>query len=286
MISKLPFLFRKSRRRLLTALQDLLRSGYSTDQIADLIKLVKVKNLKADGIKDALRAVRENEKLKEKNKRLQKIKRIIAKPGLNGLDDKLAPYLNFMGGFFIEAGANDGYTQSNTYHLENTLGWRGVLVEAIPELAESCRGKRLFSKVFECALVSSSETCKTVKMHYANLMSLVEGSFGGTEATQEHVRKGVEVQSLPASYSIDVKTRTLTSVLDESGVNRQIDFFSLDVEGYEEEVLNGLDLSKYAPTFILVETAKPDVISALLSERYAMVEKLTFHDYLFKLKEL
>ena len=125
-----------------------------------------------------------------------------------------------------------------------------------------------------------------MKMHYANLMSLVEGIFGGTEATQEHVRKGIEVQSLPASYSIDVKARTLTSVLDESGVNRQIDFFSLEVEGYEEEVLDGLDLSKYDPTFILVETAKPDVISALLSERYAMVEKLTFHDYLFKLKEL
>jgi len=93
------------------------------------------------------------------------------------------------------------------------LGWQGILIEAIPDLAESCRGKRLFSKVFECALVSSSETRKTVRMRYANLISLVEGSFGGSEATKGHARKGVEVQNLNATYCIDVSAGTLESIL-------------------------------------------------------------------------
>jgi hypothetical protein len=37
---------------------------------------------------------------------------------LNELDDKMLKYLNFNNGFFIEAGANDGIIQSNTYLYE------------------------------------------------------------------------------------------------------------------------------------------------------------------------
>lgn len=50
---------------------------------------------------------------------------------LNGLDEKLAPYLNFKGGIFIEAGANNGIRQSNTYYLEAVRGWKGILVEPV-----------------------------------------------------------------------------------------------------------------------------------------------------------
>ena len=56
--------------------------------------------------------------------------------GLNGLQDKkVLKYLPTAPGFFIEAGANDGLKQSNTFYLESRRGWRGLLVEPIPELA-------------------------------------------------------------------------------------------------------------------------------------------------------
>jgi len=44
---------------------------------------------------------------------------------LNDLDQKLKRYLDFENGFFIEAGGNDGLTQSNTYWFERFRGWRG-----------------------------------------------------------------------------------------------------------------------------------------------------------------
>src|SRR4051812_36881077 len=44
---------------------------------------------------------------------------------LYDMDRKLAKYLDFRGGTFIEAGANDGIAQSNTYYLEKHLGWTG-----------------------------------------------------------------------------------------------------------------------------------------------------------------
>src|SRR5688572_8197056 len=45
---------------------------------------------------------------------------------LNGLDRRLARHLDFDGGVFVEAGANDGVEQSNTYYFEKIRHWRGL----------------------------------------------------------------------------------------------------------------------------------------------------------------
>jgi len=37
-------------------------------------------------------------------------------------------------GFFIEIGAYDGITLSNTYSLEKDFGWDGICVECNPEI--------------------------------------------------------------------------------------------------------------------------------------------------------
>ena len=53
---------------------------------------------------------------------------------------------------------------------------------------------------------------------------------------------------------------TLTSVLDEIKAPNLIDFFSLDVEGFEEKVIKGIDFKKYNFKFFLIL-----VICAILS---------------------
>jgi len=95
--------------------------------------------------------------------------------GLDQLDLKLALYVKFAGGFFVEAGANDGITQSNTALLARYRGWRGLLVEPVPELAARCRAQRPESIVEQAALVAPDHGSPTVAMRYANLMSLVRG---------------------------------------------------------------------------------------------------------------
>ena len=57
---------------------------------------------------------------------------------LHELDRALARILRKRRGVFVEAGANDGIAQSNTYYLERYLGWRGLLIEPIPELFRRC----------------------------------------------------------------------------------------------------------------------------------------------------
>lgn len=201
------------------------------------------------------------------------------RPSLNELDAKLSKYLNYRGGFFVEAGANDGYKQSNTYYLEHGLRWRGVLVEAIPDLYEKCRQRRPRARVFNCALVASDYPGDQVLMHYADLMSVTDGALGDRQA--DHLEQGIRLQRLDGTYPVRVRARTLESVLDEVKP-RRIDFLSLDVEGYELDVLRGLNLARYRPRYILVEAWAYDDIDALLAQHYVQVEQLTYHDYLYR----
>jgi FkbM family methyltransferase len=206
-----------------------------------------------------------------------------SRPGLNGLDRKLETYLNCSNGFFIEAGANDGFTQSNTYYLERMKGWRGILIEGIPELYAECIKNRRNSKVFNCALVPFEYPHATVEMVHCNLMSFVKGALGSHQADEKHLAKGRDAQPSAPVYRVTVPARTLTSVLEECCV-RQIDFFSLDVEGFELEVLQGLDLKRYRPNYLCVEARFRQSIMDLLAPFYTVEAQIGPLDVLFKAK--
>lgn len=120
-------------------------------------------------------------------------------------------------------------------------------------------------------------------MQYANLRSMVDGSFKDQRLQAEHIQAGLETQNLQESYTIKVPTITLTSILYEFPNLSKIDFLSLDVEGYELNVLKGLDLDKYMPTYILVEANFFDEVHNYLESRYKIVDQFSPHDFLYKL---
>jgi FkbM family methyltransferase len=198
-----------------------------------------------------------------------------SRPSLYGLDTKLEKYLDFDNGFFIEAGANDGFNQSNTYYFEKMRGWTGILVEAIPELYEKCRRTRRKSQVFQCALVSDNFSEDSITIDYANLMSAVRGAFKDPITAAAHLQQGRQFEGITEKHEIKVPARTLTSVLLEAKLKPKIDLLSLDVEGYELDVLQGLDFAKFRPTYLCIEVwDEPAVDSLLLENRYEKVDIL------------
>ncbi|MFB0767363.1 FkbM family methyltransferase [Aeromonas salmonicida] len=203
---------------------------------------------------------------------------------LNDLDKKIEKYLPGRNGFFIEAGANNGIKQSNSYYFAKTLGWRGILVEAIPSLFKECVTNRPESKVYNYALVPSSEI-ESVTMHFADLMSTVDGAL--KDKQNEHIDIGLKVQNIAQSYIINVPAKTLSDLINTYKGNESIsildiDFLSLDVEGYELQVLQGLNLDIHRPRYILVESKAIDSIDAYLSfHDYQQVERFSSHDYFF-----
>jgi len=209
--------------------------------------------------------------------------------GHEHLDLQLAAVLGRRrGGFFIEAGANDGITQSNTYYLEKILGWKGLLIEPLPVQAERCRRRRPKSEVVNAALVRSGYPNPTVTLETANLMSVVNDGAIAEDKVRQHVADGVAYQNLDGTRSIEVPARTLESILDQYGV-RTVDLFSLDVEGYELEVLKGINFDKVDITHILIESrAHTEAeIRSLLGARGYRLERgwllPSYQNLLFKL---
>ena len=202
---------------------------------------------------------------------------------LNELDKKLLQYLPTGPGFFIEAGANDGIRQSNTYFLEKRRSWTGLLVEPVPRLAKRCAKNRSRSSVEQVVLVAPERTGTSMDMVDLDLMSLVSEHNLGLIDKDAHIRTGESVRGVTSS-NLSVLGITLSELLEKHG-NPKIDLLSLDVEGFELDVLAGLDLTRHAPIFILVETRVIDQVSRVLSSHYEMVDALSHHDYLFKMKE-
>jgi FkbM family methyltransferase len=199
-----------------------------------------------------------------------------SRPALNGLDLELDRFLDRDGGVFVEAGGNDGFTQSNTYYLEAMRGWTGLLVEPLPHLASECLRNRPRSKVAQAALVPPGHGGSCVKIFSSGLTSTVEGAFGGGRLREEHHRRGLAAQDLDAVPAIDVPARLLSDLIDEHLDSAEIDLLVLDVEGYELEALLGLDLDRHAPRFACIECRDQAPVAHLLSPRMRPIKVL--HD--------
>lgn len=208
---------------------------------------------------------------------------------LNQLDRKLEKYVDYDGGFFVELGANDGVTQSNSLYFEKHRGWRGVLVEPAPQNFLKCRQNRSDRNSIYCAAcVSFDYDQEFVRIAYSNLMSTPISLESDIQDPRAHARLGDRFLGQGETmFEFGAVARPLNSLLQDAGAPRQIDFLSLDVEGAELEVLKGVDHEAFRFKFILVECRDFTRLNAYLdSKGYRFVEKLSSQDYLFTSEDL
>ena len=159
-----------------------------------------------------------------------------------GQDEFVAEHFGWKrGGTFVDVGAYDGEYLSNSCSLERHLGWVGVCVEPLPWASIAGRGNRRAHWVEAAAFSSDgmAEFC-------------TDGVLSGVP---EHIDRWPEVLSKPR---ITVRTRTLTSILDEWRLGagpalRHFDYLSIDTEGSELEVLHGIDFDRYSFGFVSIE---------------------------------
>lgn len=187
-------------------------------------------------------------------------------------------------GFFIELGAYDGLIQSNTAFLEKSRNWSGILIEPSVTNYEKCIKNREKSIVINCACVSNDYN-----------EDFIEGDF-----SDNSLMSSVNGKRRNKSNKCKIKTRTLENILDEHLNVNNIDFLSLDTEGYELNILKGLNLKKYKPKYMLIEIYNQDyenILKYLDDFNYEMICNFSgynkkdnkgwdgsHNDYLFKYK--
>lgn len=145
-------------------------------------------------------------------------------------------------GYFIEVGAFDGYNYAVTYALE-CVGWKGLLIEAIPDRAEQCRARRRNSRVVNAALAAEhgGETSFTV----------TEDDFGGMMSYLDPSTAHPKGLATANRRTVTVPLATMNELLKDH--HGEIDLVVIDVEGSELPLLTGFDLQKYRPKVMLIE---------------------------------
>lgn len=212
--------------------------------------------------------------------RRSRLPRVGARP-LNGLDRLLGPVLPATG-TYVELGANDGLTQSNTWWLERDRGWSGLLIEPALNRFIELRANRGSGNHFACAAcVPFGHRKPYVPMTYADLMTTTDGvDLINVDRGSHH---SAASNHAPHQVGFLAKARHLSDLIDESGLGDVIDFLSLDVEGAEVGVLGGLDFGRHRFVHILVETRQIDAVERVLHPHgYSLAKKLTDHDYLIQ----
>jgi FkbM family methyltransferase len=150
-------------------------------------------------------------------------------------------------GFFIDIGANDPKNLSQSWFLEK-MGWRGILIEPLPEKNGALLRERPLSRVFQVA-VSAPDKIGEADFFVSDMKSSLNKNL---------IAADVDYQT-----TTRVKVVTLDSILEEIQPPR-IDFVSIDTEGTELDVLRGFNLEKWKPSLILME----DVLLSLTKHRY------------------
>ncbi len=140
-------------------------------------------------------------------------------------------------GYFVDIGAADGITFSNTYYFEK-IGWNGICFEPNPENYELAKKFRKNVIPFAVSSGSGSRTF-CIDSSSPDWSHLVPVSNNQTKIKTNN-------------HNISVKAVSLRQIVEENNI-KQIDILSIDTEGTEIDVLNSFNIRKIAPKIIIVE---------------------------------
>jgi len=182
-------------------------------------------------------------------------------------------------GYFMEIGAGDGLYISNTLVLEKYFGWTGLLVEptgiytelvnnrpnstCVNAVIASCTKEVTLCEIFDSGQAGISEEARGNR-----LLSTVEDTTDAIDEDKHNTQWGV-FKSANKRLA-----QPLADILDENNAPKNIDYFSLDVEGFEYEILKDFPFEKYRFSCLGIERPTQALHELLLKYNYVPQVKL------------
>ena len=162
-------------------------------------------------------------------------------------------------GFFVEFGATDGVSGSNSFMLEQELGWRGILAEPARGWHVALRANRSGPIDLRCVWARTGERLTFNETDDAVYSTIDRFSDGDGHALQRANGTRYEVETI-----------SLIDLLSVHNAPKRIDYLSIDTEGSEAVILEAFDFAAYEPQLITVEhnrSSQRERLFALLSAK-------------------
>lgn len=182
---------------------------------------------------------------------------------------------------YIDIGANDGVTISNSLHLEIN-GWDGICIEPLSTIADKLRKNRKCT-IHECACTNNDGIVKfTACSEHTEMLSGISEDYNPLHVN----RIDSEIKTFGGSKTeIDVKASRLQPLIEDFFIKRgnltekyHVNFLSIDTEGNKLKVLQSIDFTKSRFDLMTIETnyrEEDEKIKIFLAEnKYAFIGRL------------
>lgn len=156
-------------------------------------------------------------------------------------DKAIEKLINKNRGFYVDIGAYQPKRLSNTY-LFYKKGWRGIVVEPNPEVISKFKLERPNDKLLTVGI--GTKQCKLTYYKY---------SIPALNTFSDDQKKINENNGYVVRDRVQIKVISVDELLSKYVKQNTIDLLSLDVEGFDEDILRLWDW-KYRPKVICVET--------------------------------
>lgn len=146
-------------------------------------------------------------------------------------------------GTYVDVGCNHPKRFSNTYALYRA-GWRGLAVDLDPSLCRQFRLARPRDQVV-CAALGAKAGTKTVYRFTSSELSTTNPEWAARFVSEGQTPTGQE----------EMRIRTLDDLVAEhrAFLGDRIDLLTIDAEGSEQSILEGIDFGRTRPTTVMLE---------------------------------
>ena len=163
-------------------------------------------------------------------------------------------------GFYVDVGASDPVRFNNTKRFYSR-GWHGINIEPDVRKWRRLMSERPRDLNLNIGVAESSGILDYYKMYPDNL-----STFSAEE------RSAAESRGFLCEDVVPVPVKSLTSVLEEAHVE-DIDFMSVDTEGFDMVVLRSNDWDRFRPTVICVESAPRGAMAETSGQKAYLAER-------------
>ncbi|WPU98346.1 FkbM family methyltransferase [Mucilaginibacter sp. cycad4] len=176
-------------------------------------------------------------------------------------------------GVFVDIGANDGVTISNSYFFEKNLYWTGICFEPLIEAFNKLEKNRSSVNINGCASDRNHLDIFYNVHGYGEMLSGLKSKYD--ERHIERINKTIKEYGGHITET-KVQCFDVNDILEENGI-KKIDFVSIDTEGGELNILHAIDFDAFKIKAVVVENnySTPDIFHFMSSKGYFRVAYLS-----------